>query len=102
MELRYQDAGSEHPVRVGERIEITLPERPTTGYRWHVDALPPELQQTDDRYDGADEPRGAGGNRILGFEAVRPGVVTLQLQQRRSWEQDATDRFSVQLRVLAD
>jgi inhibitor of cysteine peptidase len=99
MELTYEDSGTERSVPVGERIELRLPENPTTGFRWQVAGLPVELQQIEDRYEGAEQPRGAGGHRTIGFEALRPGDVTLHLEKRRSWEQDPTDRFTVQLRV---
>ncbi len=101
MELTYEDSGKERSASVGERFEIELPESPTTGYRWQVVELPPELRQIGDENDVPEEPRGAGGRRILEFEVISPGHVTLALEKRRAWEHDATDRFTLQLRLTS-
>ncbi len=100
MELTHGDSGTEREVHVGEQIEVKLPENPTTGYRWQADVDSAALKQTNDSYEGAVQPRGAGGTRLVRFEALRPGDVTLKLVKKRSWEQKATDTFTVQLHVL--
>jgi inhibitor of cysteine peptidase len=99
MDLSHEDSGTERDVPVGEHIEVRLPENPTTGYRWHADVDEAALRKTHDAYEGAAEPRGAGGTRIMRFEALRPGTVVLHLVKRRSWEQKPTDEFTVQLSV---
>jgi inhibitor of cysteine peptidase len=99
MELTREDAGGRRSVRVGERIEVRLPERPTTGYRWQPDVDPSVLRQVDDRFDGEAAPRGAGGVRTLAFEALRPGPARLRLASRRAWEGEAVDEFVVDLEI---
>jgi inhibitor of cysteine peptidase len=97
--LTSEDAGGRRSVSVGERIEVRLPERPTTGYRWQADVDASALRQVDDRYEGEAAPRGAAGVRSLTFEALRPGRARLRLASRRAWEGEDDDEFVVDLDV---
>jgi inhibitor of cysteine peptidase len=99
MVLTREDAGGRRSVRVGERIEVRLPERPTTGYRWQPDIDASALRQVDDRFEGEAAPRGAGGVRTLVFEPLRPGSARLRLESRRAWEREAVDEFVVDLEI---
>ena len=101
MDLAYEDSGSERLVHVGEEIQISLPETPTTGYRWRPDVDSAALRQTHDSYEGDVAPRGAGGARVMRFVALRPGNVVLRLVKRRSWDEKGADDFIVQLRVAS-
>jgi inhibitor of cysteine peptidase len=97
MELTKGDSGSHRATRVGEELSVALPENPTTGYRWHSEIDAGTLQQTDDRYEGPTEPRGAAGTRRLTFRVLRPGPVQLRLVKRRAWEDMPVDEFSIDL-----
>lgn len=100
MELTEKDSGSRRTVRVGEDIVVTLPENPTTGYRWAADVDTSALSQTDDRYTGGTTPRGAGGLRRLTFTALRAGTVHVHLVKKRAWEKDdGGEQFTVDLTV---
>jgi Chagasin family peptidase inhibitor I42 len=57
------------------------------------------LEQTDDRYLGPTEPRGAAGTRRLTFRVRRVGPVHLRLVKRRAWEDTAVEEFSLDLDV---
>jgi inhibitor of cysteine peptidase len=100
MELTYEDSGSQRDLRVGEQVEIRLPESPTTGYRWQADVDLAALKQTHDGFEGGALPRGAAGVRVMRFEALQPGDATLRLVKQRSWERKPTDEFTARLRVL--
>lgn len=81
---------------------VRLPENPTTGYRWQIASDDSCLRLDDDRFEGAQSPRGAGGARVLVFEAVRAGSVSLQLLKSRSWESGKPiEEFAVNLDVQA-
>lgn len=91
-------------LRAGERLEVRLPENPTTGYAWAVD-------ETDRRLLALDNTRyappelgsiGARGQRILIFTARQPGEVALKLKYWRIWEGDAsvTERFAITVRIV--
>ncbi len=99
MQLTYEDSGSSHAVDVGEQLTLTLPENPTTAYRWETEGDSPSLRQLDDHFDGVTTPRGAPGMRVFTFEAVRPGNVQLRLAKRRSWETNASDEFVIDLDI---
>jgi inhibitor of cysteine peptidase len=99
-ELGAAESGTSKTVRVGDRTTVRLPENPTTGYRWQVDADDERLKLVEDRFEGAEVPRGAGGDRVLVFEAVRAGSARLGLAKRRAWGSgEAVEEFSVELDV---
>lgn len=99
MELTKQDSGGRAAARVGEAIVVTLPENPTTGYRWAADVDTAQLQLADDQFEGSTTPRGAGGTRRLTFTASGPGTVHLRLVKKRSWEKEGVEHFEVDLEV---
>ena len=79
---------------------VRLPENPTTGYRWQIASEDSCLRMVDDRFEGAQYPRGAGGLRVLAFEAVQAGSLSLQLLKSRSWESGKPiEEFTVNLDV---
>jgi len=99
-ELRLADAGSRRTVRLGDLTTVRLPESPTTGYRWQADHDDAALRLVEDRFEGAQSPRGAGGDRVLIFEAARLGSATLRLAKRRGWGGgEPIDEFSAELDV---
>lgn len=100
IELREADAGSRSGMEVGERATVRLPESPTTGYRWVADFDSTRLRLVEDRFDGQELPRGAGGERVLVFEAVRSGSASLTLEKKRAWESgEPMETFAVELDV---
>ena len=99
MELTQRDSGGRRTARVDENLTVVLGENPTTGYRWHADIDATMLQQTDDRYLGPTEPRGAAGTRRLTFRVLRTGPVHLRVVKRRPWEDAAAEEFDLDLDV---
>ena len=90
-------------VRQGDRITLTLPENPTTGYRWDLeqhDASALEPAESPD-FRPAGPATGAGGARSFSFVARTPGEHSLTLSRRRPWEKQApaADNFRVTLHV---
>lgn len=101
LELDPVHAGSRQALTVGEQAVVRLPESATTGYRWQADYDGAALRLINDRSESAETPRGASGDRILTFEAVRAGPASLHLAKRRSWESEApVEEFTVELDVL--
>ena len=100
IELGPADAGTSRSVRIGDLTIVRLPENPTTGYRWQPDPDDVRLKLVDDRFEGAEVPRGAGGERVLVFEAVGAGSARLHCAMRRSWGSgEPAEEFSVELDV---
>lgn len=73
--------------RDGDLI-LTLPENPTTGYRWTLRWSPERmLELVDDEYlPPPDEAPGAGGTRRFVLRGVKVDSGALILQYGRSWE----------------
>lgn len=79
-------------LRPGEEVEVTLPGLGTAGYRWSetlqgdTDAV--TVQWRRGFGEGNSGPRrvGASAPERLVLTAVAPGRVSVQLQQRRPWE----------------
>ncbi len=94
-------------LKVGETFLVSLPENPTTGYRWEQTGDTSQyLSAVKDEYVPARQGGGvvgAGGLRELTFSAKAPGSVKLLLRLRRSWENpgQAVDSFFVTVNISA-
>lgn len=102
--LTQADNGKSISIRVSQTLTIALPENPTTGYKWAVEpSSQPLLVLKSSEYVTTAKPGlvGAGGQRILRFQARRTGTEKLRLKLWRSWEGDSsiTDRFAVTVTV---
>jgi predicted secreted protein len=83
----------------GDRVIIRLPENPTTGYRWQVEAKGPHaLEPLSSSFLPYGDPAvGRGGIRTFVFKVRACGDAPLQFALQRSWEpkQNAIDHFAV-------
>lgn len=103
--LNRTDNNRTAELRVGERLEVRLPENPTTGFSWAVDDNDRQrLTLEDTAYAPPDEAGfiGARGQRTFRFTARQPGDVLLKLKYWRIWEGDGSvaERFAVTLRIV--
>jgi len=72
-------------LRQHQEAVLTLPENPTTGYRWIVSAE--RLEILDDCYrPNVNTDAGGGGTRTVRVAASQTGRAVLQLTLRRLWE----------------
>lgn len=86
MELTRSDAGTEHPLGVGQEAVLRLPENRTTGYRWEVSA-PGGVHVEDGGFEPAPSGApGAGGTRTFRLRPIAPGTHAVAVGLRRSWE----------------
>lgn len=103
--LTRNDNNRSAEVRVGERIEVRLPENPATGFTWAIDETDRErlaLEGTD--YTPPEVGMiGARGQRTFTLIARQPGDVVLKIKYWRLWEGDSSiaERFTVTLRIRA-
>lgn len=88
-------------INVGESFEVSLPENPTTGYRWiTTDITQTTIVLTDDRFESeAKIGFGGGGVRRWRFTATKPGTIELKFFYQRSWENQHVDEFALVVRV---
>jgi predicted secreted protein len=98
MQLTLQSDGSEQTVALSELIEVELPERPTTGFRWFlVEGSPFEI--VEDVPDVQPSPPGRAGVRRFLLKAANTGRLELRFVERRRWEQRTTREFVVTVDV---
>lgn len=89
-------------LRVGESVQLTLPENATTGYRWAIDRLDRDVVE-----EAGSEPHpsrgaiGSGGNVTFDFTAKKAGSGEVALKYWRHFEGDGSivRRFSFRLNV---
>jgi inhibitor of cysteine peptidase len=100
--LSETDNGRTIDLRPGDKIEITLPENATTGYRWAIDRYDEALFEavsTEPRYEA--KAVGSGGEVAFVFQANKIGAGEIALKHWRHFEGESsvTRRFRVRLRV---
>jgi inhibitor of cysteine peptidase len=104
MNLTQADNGSQVTVASGQKLVISLPGNPSTGYNWEVDQVDESiLQLAGEPVFESDKPGlpGAGGMLTLNFNALSAGTTTLILVYHRSWEVgiEPLDTFTVTVTV---
>lgn len=100
--LSEADNGSIAQVRLGDEITLSLPENPTTGYRWAVDVLDPHLVSLTAQPYTPDSPAlGSGGTAQWLLRPIGPGTTTIKLKQWRPWEGDSSiiGRYTITLQI---
>ena len=98
--LTEADNGHAVDLHVGEAVSVTLPENATTGYRWAIDRLDPDIVEANEarpRYPSGQV--GSGGEVTFAFKRTAPGSGEVLLKHWRHFEGDAsvTKRFRVRL-----
>ena len=91
---------------VGQMLEVSLPENPTTGYRWQVaQGGEPVCSLVRDAFDppgdrDGGQRLGRAGRHRWQLRAAHPGVGQIELVSRRPWgDQPAARRFTLTVRV---
>ena len=101
--LTSSDAGKKVEMAVGDVLVISLPENPTTGFRWAFDFLDKELflVQNDEYTVASSSGVGGGGQRIFSLASQKSGESQIQLKRWREWEGDSSvrERFGFHVRI---
>jgi inhibitor of cysteine peptidase len=102
LSLVETDNGRTIDVRLGETVQVTLPENATTGYRWAIDRYDEdaiEALSTEARY--AAKAVGSGGEVTFSFRGKTIGTGEIALKNWRQWEGDSSviSRFRLRLNV---
>jgi inhibitor of cysteine peptidase len=88
-------------VRERQRLELSLRENPTTGFRWELQENgAPACALRDDTFIAPETGVGRGGVRRWIFEAIATGSCRIALAYRRAWESkppERTVRFTVRV-----
>ena len=93
-------SGSSVKVSVGDQLQVSLPESPTSGFRWRVAAgSSPVYGVRDDGFTPAKALGGAGTHRWT-LTALKPGTATFEMGYGRSWESSpAAQKFTLTIVV---
>ena len=83
-------------VAVGDEVELTLKENPTSGYRWSVDGLPPTLEPLSDTF-APGQSLGQPGHRTLCWKALRAGQAHVHVSLQRTWGTPAAKAKSIEV-----
>ena len=102
--LSGADSGTSFRATVGDTIVVTLPENPSTGYRWDVDQGGGKvlaLVSADYAAPAGTPLAGAPGTRTFTFRAQGTGGTHLVLKYWRPFEGDGsiTQRFDITVEV---
>ena len=99
MTLTEADKGKSITAKPGDTIAISLPENPSTGFRWALEARSDaHLELVDSTYIAAPgTAAGRAGRHVWNFKIRQAGDVRLALKLWRAWEGDKSiaDRFDV-------
>lgn len=102
LDLTEESAGRSYPVAPGDLVVVRLAETPSSGYRWHLEAVDATvLAPAGDVFRPDRAGLGGIGTRRFRFTAAGPGRVTVRLALRRGWEagESATRRFEAAIHV---
>lgn len=88
-------------LHVGGKVVIQLPDNPSTGYRWEIDADKACVKIERQHFEQQSHQVGGGGESSWVLRAITPGVSTVKLMLWRPWEGEraAIQRFVVTLRI---
>lgn len=90
-------------IPVGDMVELSLAENPTTGFRWTLasSGAPICELKADDFVPSGQKP-GEGGRHNFSFLAKQPGEAAITLHSRRKWgDADAGRDFTLNVRATA-
>ena len=100
--LKVEEASNDSTVElpVGRKLEISLPENRTAGFKWNLRSSgEPPCALVNDHYEPGPS-IGQGGKHHWHFRALRAGSADIELLYRRSWEEGkAARKFTIHVRV---
>ena len=88
-------------IPVGDMLELSLAENPTTGFRWTIiNAGEPVCELETDSFVPSGRNPGQGGTRSFVFCVRKTGEGKITLRNRRKWgDADSGQGFSLNVRA---
>jgi inhibitor of cysteine peptidase len=110
--LAQADAGETTELRVGDTVELRLPEARISGYQWRWQ-LPDAVHVVVDEYVSGDghsggevargeQPPGQGGVRRLALDIVGAGRHLVRAELKRPWEREPRRSVTFVLSITGD
>ena len=100
--LTELDAGRTIEAKVGDTIELVLPENASTGYRWAFEGLDEQVVRAGEgELVGKPAKVGSGGDVRWRLTALAAAKTEVRLKLWRRWEGDRSiqKRFAVRLTI---
>jgi inhibitor of cysteine peptidase len=100
--LTELDDGRTVEARVGDTIELRLPENASTGYRWAFDGVDEHVvRASEGEVIGKPAKVGSGGDVRWRITALAPATTEVRLKLWRRWEGDRSiqKRFALRLTI---
>jgi inhibitor of cysteine peptidase len=101
LEISSSQNGQVVSIKVGDTVELRLPENSSTGYRWTVDAIDDARVIVDDTgFHGGAAP-GSSGDAYWRLRATGSGAAAIALKRWRPFEGDRSivERFAITLQI---
>jgi inhibitor of cysteine peptidase len=101
-QITEADADRTVELHVGDRLELTLPVNPTTGFQWEVSELDSAILRSvgEQTFEPSSNAVGSGGQVTLRFEAVGSGQTELKLILHRPFEKDVPPTQTFEVTVM--
>lgn len=89
-------------VKPNDRVIFELPERASSGYRWHIsyDGISPQTVEDSTHYNDDTQLWGGLSSRTITLENLNPG--TIHLSEIRPWEDKASPADALELAIESD
>jgi inhibitor of cysteine peptidase len=100
--LSTADDGRTIVVATGQKVLLSLPENPSTGYEWSLD-VPDGVEVRRSGFTPGGTPRmGSGGEHLWELSAARPGEFAIAAKLWLPWQGDPSVRqpFRATLKVM--
>lgn len=94
------DAQDKMSAKVQQEFRITLPENPSTGFKWEARFDGDFLALQSRKYVNTRSGRiGGGGQAVFSFLPLKQGETSLVFRYKRPWEDGATRERAVHLSI---
>ena len=99
--LTEADDKSSIELHKGDRLEITLPANPTTGFQWEIKTVNTDMLHPvgEPKFVPSSNAAGSGGTVALSFEATASGQTKLELIHHRPFEKNVPPIQSFEVTV---
>ena len=90
------------PFIYGTTFDICLKAIPSAGYLWFLKTINSNCVKIigDINYIlDNNKTIGNGGNCVASFKILKPGIVTITLENKRPWNNDISETFSITLDI---
>jgi predicted secreted protein/membrane-bound inhibitor of C-type lysozyme len=97
--LTDADAGKAVQLKVGQKVQFSLPVQSGTGYSWQASLKSPDLDLEFGKESAVPQP-GGPATQLITAKASHSGFLVLEFQYARPWEKGTTPAKTVRFPIL--